>query len=105
MGCVRDAVPFTRSRIQMRPGLRSGSSVSVALPFSRSHAMLPRLVDAIKIIALAWAMYKIFGNLAIEIRSITERSEEHTSELQSLMRISYAVFCLKKKHKQQHISQ
>src|SRR3546814_14943730 len=29
-----------------------------------------------------------------------ERSEEHTSELQSLMRISYAVFCLKKKNKQ-----
>src|SRR3546814_8299795 len=29
------------------------------------------------------------------------RSEEHTSELQSLMRNSYAVFCLKKKHKQQ----
>src|SRR3546814_5447161 len=33
---------------------------------------------------------------------ITEsRSEEHTSELQSLMRISYAVFCLKKKNKKQ----
>src|SRR3546814_2527053 len=30
---------------------------------------------------------------------IYERSEEHTSELQSLMRISYAVFCLKKKKK------
>src|SRR3546814_2789996 len=30
----------------------------------------------------------------------TMRSEEHTSELQSLMRISYAVFCLKKKKKQ-----
>src|SRR3546814_6368079 len=29
-----------------------------------------------------------------------DRSEEHTSELQSLMRISYAVFCLKKKRKQ-----
>src|SRR3546814_3820209 len=29
----------------------------------------------------------------------TNRSEEHTSELQSLMRISYAVFCLKKKRK------
>src|SRR3546814_8356285 len=29
----------------------------------------------------------------------SERSEEHTSELQSLMRISYAVFCLKKKNK------
>src|SRR3546814_7394270 len=31
-----------------------------------------------------------------------ERSEEHTSELQSLMRISYAVFCLKKKKKNNH---
>src|SRR3546814_10741842 len=30
------------------------------------------------------------------------RSEEHTSELQSLMSISYAVFCLKKKKKQRH---
>src|SRR3546814_9552326 len=30
------------------------------------------------------------------------RSEEHTSELQSLMRISYAVFCLKKKKKNKH---
>src|SRR3546814_5473810 len=29
-----------------------------------------------------------------------QRSEEHTSELQSLMRISYAVFCLKKKNRQ-----
>src|SRR3546814_9048193 len=33
------------------------------------------------------------------VRSDTVRSEEHTSELQSLMRISYAVFCLKKKKK------
>src|SRR3546814_10576865 len=32
----------------------------------------------------------------------TERSEEHTSELQSLMRISYAVFCLKKKKTYAH---
>src|SRR3546814_9291700 len=32
-------------------------------------------------------------------RSFSSRSEEHTSELQSLMRISYAVFCLKKKKK------
>src|SRR3546814_19727084 len=33
------------------------------------------------------------------IRRRGQRSEEHTSELQSLMRISYAVFCLKKKNK------
>src|SRR3546814_9226831 len=32
-------------------------------------------------------------------RLVLQRSEEHTSELQSLMRISYAVFCLKKKKK------
>src|SRR3546814_7668797 len=38
------------------------------------------------------------GYLATLFRN---RSEEHTSELQSLMRISYAVFCLKKKKKQQ----
>src|SRR3546814_3482521 len=33
---------------------------------------------------------------------ISERSEEHTSELQSLMRISYAVFCLKKKRSEDY---
>src|SRR3546814_7539038 len=35
---------------------------------------------------------------AISRRAARARSEEHTSELQSLMRISYAVFCLKKKN-------
>src|SRR3546814_4863351 len=39
----------------------------------------------------AWPHHDPFGN---------QRSEEHTSELQSLMRISYAVFCLKKNTKQ-----
>src|SRR3546814_2121725 len=51
----------------------------------------------------------IMGNTKIETPNLdklaregvlmTKRSEEHTSELQSLMRISYAVFCLKKKNK------
>src|SRR3546814_6210201 len=36
----------------------------------------------------------------VESSEAAERSEEHTSELQSLMRISYAVFCLKNKTKQ-----
>src|SRR3546814_10321936 len=36
---------------------------------------------------------------AVMLVAAFERSEEHTSELQSLMRISYAVFCLKKKRK------
>src|SRR3546814_8616349 len=38
-------------------------------------------------------------DLLCERRPAHRRSEEHTSELQSLMRISYAVFCLKKKQK------
>src|SRR3546814_7167083 len=50
----------------------------------------------------------LVNNAAISVSApfdvMTPRSEEHTSELQSLMRISYAVFCLKKKKKkQQHL--
>src|SRR3546814_3312836 len=39
------------------------------------------------------------GSERPQVRSQATRSEEHTPELQSLMRISYAVFCLKKKNK------
>src|SRR3546814_2007969 len=39
------------------------------------------------------------AGIVLSKREINNRSEEHTSELQSLMRISYAVFCLKKKKK------
>src|SRR3546814_10531796 len=39
----------------------------------------------------------IIGREGAQIFDADNRSEEHTSELQSLMRISYAVFCLKKK--------
>src|SRR3546814_4504059 len=46
-----------------------------------------------KLTKFAEALEKANGQL----QAATMRSEEHTSELQSLMRISYAVFCLKKK--------
>src|SRR3546814_7933879 len=42
---------------------------------------------------------QFFVDGLFEPLAILRRSEEHTSELQSLMRISYAVFCLKKKNK------
>src|SRR3546814_703791 len=42
------------------------------------------------------------GNARVAARVTSQRSEEHTSELQSLMRISYAVFCLKKKKNTTH---
>src|SRR3546814_5589228 len=49
----------------------------------------------------AWALLSRFlpvaAILPIALGFMMMRSEEHTSELQSLMRISYAVFCLKKK--------
>src|SRR3546814_7180574 len=46
----------------------------------------------------SYGMFHALQDLSLErTRGILERSEEHTSELQSLMRISYAVFCLKKK--------
>src|SRR3546814_13949113 len=48
-----------------------------------------RLANGFIILFAVW-----FGSYAFDFA----RSEEHTSELQSLMRISYAVFCLKKKH-------
>src|SRR3546814_10238110 len=44
--------------------------------------------------------HRVLGVLVTR-QEVEGRSEEHTSELQSLMRISYAVFCLKKKKQQQ----
>src|SRR3546814_2633840 len=59
--------------------MRLGLGALVLLPFLwRSRAHFPRAL---------WPKLALIG-----------RSEEHTSELQSLMRISYAVFCLKKKN-------
>src|SRR3546814_9317300 len=51
------------------------------------------------------ALLVVAGAVAVPVRlfhEFLERSEEHTSELQSLMRISYAVFCLKKKQIHTH---
>src|SRR3546814_9972258 len=42
--------------------------------------------------------YFLADEFNVSVEDVTARSEEHTSELQSLMRISYAVFCLKKKN-------
>src|SRR3546814_9694170 len=48
---------------------------------------------------LAREQLNVTKRIQIAMRALFDRSEEHTSELQSLMRISYAVFCLKKKTK------
>src|SRR3546814_5589572 len=46
---------------------------------------------------LFWAAFRNNGQICVATQRMYVRSEEHTSDLQSLMRISYAVFCLKNK--------
>src|SRR3546814_4877353 len=72
----QDALRFLEPR--MREAVVGGEAVE----------FVPIIVDGVDLAAV-WTM-----------QVAAERSEEHTSELQSLMRISYAVFCLKKKNKQ-----
>src|SRR3546814_2813147 len=59
------------------------------------NAVNPAIISSIEVLkdASATAIYGSRG--ANGVIMITTRSEEHTSELQSLLRISYAVFCLK----------
>src|SRR3546814_2829288 len=65
-------------------------TVHVATKLNRSHLVHGR--EALILPCL--------GRTEIDVQETgPQRSEEHTSELQSLMRISYAVFCLKKKNK------
>src|SRR3546814_1812037 len=67
-------------------------ALGMALPVSSVNATGMPVAD------ISHTIQNIFTQLWVEGE---ERSEEHTSELQSLMRISYAVFCLKKKNRQQ----
>src|SRR3546814_3516761 len=64
-------------------------------------AMMPLLGFYSSVIAIIGGGFLCAVSLDIPpitfIQRLRERSEEHTSELQSLMRISYAVFCLQKK--------
>src|SRR3546814_5999087 len=63
-----------------------GDIFAVREPFEHDDVMRLMLREVVLILVFPRAL-----------RGRVERSEEHTSELQSLMRISYAVFCLKKK--------
>src|SRR3546814_3608602 len=77
--------------------------------FGQAQADVKRIADATRNgLAETTDLYATFmrngrelGITQDQAAKATERSEEHTSELQSLMRISYAVFCLKKKTRRQ----
>src|SRR3546814_4466546 len=102
--------------------MRRNEIASIQEPHCRlGRFVLPRFwtrfvrmtaVPRLRLPSLAWTVSSQFsaatGSMYWRIRvlnralvSQASRSEEHTSELQSLMRISYAVFCLKKKKQQQ----
>src|SRR3546814_2650490 len=66
-----------------------GNRLHCSMPLRSWKSALPILMTA----------YIRTLSLNCECCANDDRSEEHTSELQSLMRISYAVFCLKKKNK------
>src|SRR3546814_4084683 len=85
---VEGDAPFQRHREALQD-LVGGFAQQV----DADHAPLRARADQLEQAAL--------GHVRERVQHVTEiRSEEHTSELQSLMRISYAVFCLKKKKKQ-----
>src|SRR3546814_4968610 len=71
------------------PGTLAGLFIDRANP---ANAEVAELAVSFLIIA---ALFQVADGAQV----VAQRSEEHTSELQSLMRISYAVFCLKKKKK------
>src|SRR3546814_14552575 len=89
-------------------------SLHDALPISMIVSQTDAPVDFSKMLSCRVANIVPIDDVEIALRSVSaytqtigiypeelkRRSEEHTSELQSLMRISYAVFCLKKKKKQ-----
>src|SRR3546814_3047078 len=52
-----------------------------------------------RVLVISFTLLGIFSLATMLAYDVGSRSEEHTSELQSLMRISYAVFCLKKKQR------
>src|SRR3546814_6650244 len=77
--------------------------------FSTGFGLLAALLLVFGMIgpSLAWgaaSTTSVPGGYERWLGALEGRSEEHTSELQSLMRISYAVFCLKKKNKNQNTS-
>src|SRR3546814_8167531 len=77
-------------------------------PGLRIDGLIP--AEVITVIAAQWhgtdALELTYKNTAGALgQQVVFRSEEHTSELQSLMRISYAVFCLKKKTNKKQIEQ
>src|SRR3546814_6093819 len=94
---------FLRGLVQQAPPQRVGGQREVAAQFRAAFCFggVAKLVVWREVFVLAAAHVRLDeGQARARARQQHQRSsEEHPSELQSLMRISYAVFCLKKKNK------
>src|SRR3546814_2296318 len=84
-----------RAASSLRTQRRRGSS-SAGLLFAGPHQTIAAAMQDAREVTPKFIM--------LTLVSASCRSEEHTSELQSLMRHSYAVFCLKKKKTNKHIN-
>src|SRR3546814_4263320 len=76
---------------------REGLIRAMAFVVDRRHRQYAGALDHDSVVALILQGRGDRGPCLQYLENTVHRSEEHTSELQSLMRISYAVFCLKKK--------
>src|SRR3546814_10404826 len=95
---TNQAVEILLNHVTISP-VRTSSLVDVSFA-SPSPQLSARLAD-LWVTQFAQATIDRRFSATLDAR---KRSEEHTSELQSLMRISYAVFCLKKKKKKHILS-
>src|SRR3546814_5028012 len=80
---------------------RSGDTRSATAVLDVSGALQPGLAVRVRLLPSRGAETGGPARIVVAdeaLQTLEGRSEEHTSELQSLMRISYAVFCLKKKN-------
>src|SRR3546814_3654641 len=88
-----------RARQRARPPLRRGGRAGdrPARRPTRAHGSVTGVVTDLRVGAIPPPPAEPGPDAQAAVLQAMARSEEHTSELQSLMRISYAVFCLKKK--------
>src|SRR3546814_8144051 len=104
---VTDALARLGVNTRARVRLVKGSHIVVPKLYDGDHAYIVQLADRRIVFAVPWQDgFTQVGTTDIAVDNPKDaqidadeiaRSEEHTSELQSLMRSSYAVFCLKKK--------
>src|SRR3546814_8895648 len=84
---------------ELKPGVTATDLVLTLTERLRKYKVVAAFVEYFGpgLSSLSLSDRATVSNMAPEYGATMGRSEEHTSELQSLMRISYAVFCLKKK--------